>query len=302
MSVFAAASVATAVLALGVLAVRTWSMRRGMAALDAARTRAVAPSGEFVGAGSIALDTPSDRGVLILHGFNDTPQSVESLAYALHAAGWVVSAPLLPSHGRADDAIERFGNADAWIAHAQREWDALRQRVPNAVLCGQSMGGAIAAVLAVRTPPRALVLLAPYLAMGRRVRLGASVWPLWQVVTPMIVSSGRRALHDDEARAQSLGRGVFSPRLVAQLLRVVVTARHALPAIRVPTLVVHSRGDYRIPSASATRAFAMIGAIDKTLEWRDNTGHVLAADRGHEDLTARVATWLSERVPPSLSR
>jgi esterase/lipase len=57
-------------------------------------------------------------------------------------------------------------------------------------------------------------------------------------------------------------------------------------------LVIHSRDDYRIPAASAVRSFRRVGATNKTLLWRDDAGHVLAADRGREDVAGIVADWL----------
>ncbi|HKS07563.1 MAG TPA: alpha/beta fold hydrolase [Gemmatimonadaceae bacterium] len=294
----AAASIAILSAAIIVGVSRAWSFQRAAAALDRARHRETNASGVVMGAEAISLSAQSDRGILLLHGFNDTPQSVAPIARALHARGWTVSAPLLPGHGRADDALERSGTAKAWIAHARSEWDAFRARVPNAVLCGQSMGGALSVMLAAEHPPRALVLLAPYLAMGRVPRWASTFWWLGQLLLPIFVSNGERALYDEEARAESLGRGVFTPRLVAELRRVVDAARRVLPEVTVPTLVVHSRGDYRIPSKSASGTFAAMRAVDKTIIWRENAGHVLGADRGHDELAALIASWLDARVGP----
>ena len=295
-AVYASLVVAAAVVAAA--ASRRWSRRRAADAIERARSRATDAAGVVVGAGSIHLQAPTDRGVLLLHGFNDTPQSVAPVAHALHARGWTVSAPLLPGHGRADDELERTGRGADWIDYVRSEWESFRARVPRAVLCGQSMGGAIAVIIAVEAPPRALVLLAPYLSMGRLPRLGAAVWRLGQLFVPVLVSDGRRAMRDEAARERSLGRGVFNPRLVAELKRVVNAARRALPSVRVPTLTVHSRGDYRIPSKSARHAFAELQTTDKTIVWRDDAGHVLAADRGHDELAAMIGAWLDERVPP----
>lgn len=291
-------SIAIAGAAIIIGASRAWSWRRAAATLNHARHRPTNASGVVVGAESIYLPAQSDRGILLLHGFNDTPQSVGAIARVLHARGWTVSVPLLPGHGRADDTLERSGSARAWLAHARSEWDAFRARVPNAVLCGQSMGGALTVVLAAERPPKALVLLAPYLAMGRIPRLASTFWWVGQLFLPVLVSDGRRALYDEAARAESLGRGVFTPRLVAELHRVVAAARRALPAVNVPTFVAQSRGDYRIPPKSARRAFEALRVADKTIVWRDDSGHVLGADRGHDELAALIGSWLDARVGP----
>ncbi len=251
--------------------------------------------GVIVGAESMTFDTGGERGVLLLHGFNDTPQSVRALAEALHVAGWGVHVPLLPHHGRGAAEFIAHASAAVWIADARAAWAALRARYPTAVVAGQSMGGALAVILAAEAPPAAAVLLAPYLHMSRRVRLLSRIWPLWSLAMPKLRGNPERGLRDPGARARSLGGEYFTPRTVAELRRVVDAARAASPSVRVPTLVVHSREDYRIPSPSALRGFAGLGSADKTLVWRDDTGHVVAADRGKEEVFALVASWLEGR-------
>jgi carboxylesterase len=290
------------VVAMAVALSRVRTTRRARAAIDAMRQRETNANGVLVGAESIRLDAPGDRGVLILHGFNDTPQSVAELAHALHRRGWSVSAPLLPSHGRRDDALEREGSAERWVAFARNEWQAFRARTPRAALCGQSMGGAIAVVLAAEAPPPALVLLAPYLTMSRVIQSASMLWPLWQVAVPLLISDPQRGFRDRSARAASLGRGFFTPRVVAQLRRVVVRARRALPHVTSPTLVIHARGDYRIPSKRAQDAFAQLGAADKALVWRDDSGHVLAADAGRHDVARIAAEWLDAKIPSGVPK
>lgn len=294
--VFAVVGGVLASVAVAVVVARTFYARHARARIAAHAAPAIGAHGIVTGAEPLHLVGTSDRGVLLLHGFNDTPQSVAQLARALHERGWSVTVPLLPHHGRGSDHLSQHGNAEAWIAAARDEWQALCARTPRAVLAGQSMGGAIAVVLAAERAPSALVLLAPYLNMGRLTRLLASVWPLWQLFTPRLVSDSTRGLYDPTARTRARGNPWFTPRLVAALNHVVQRARRALPAVHAPTLVLHARLDYRIPSRSALHAYERIRATDKTLIWRERTGHVMAADTGREEVSALVGDWLEVRV------
>jgi carboxylesterase len=278
-----------------IIATRTFVVIRARS--HHAGNRSSTGDGIIVGAGPIELQGTSDRAMLLLHGFNDTPQSVAHLAHALHAAGWTVSVPLLPHHGRAPEIFARDGNADEWLAEARVAWQSVRERSARPVLAGQSMGGAIALILAAEIPPAAVVLLAPYIAMSPLARALSSVWPLWALAVPILRSDPQRGFRDAAARKAHLGGYRFTPRLVAQLRRVVQKARKALADVRAPTLVIHARTDYRIPSASALRAFSSLGASDKTLIWREDTGHVLAADGGREHVATVVAEWLDQRIP-----
>src|SRR5215203_165947 len=93
--------------------------------------------GIVAGAATIDLPRDGDLAVLMLHGFGDTPQTVEYLAAYMHAQGWAVRAPLLPGHGRAlrEFAVSR---ADDWITFARAELDALRARYDTIVVVGVS--------------------------------------------------------------------------------------------------------------------------------------------------------------------
>lgn len=253
--------------------------------------------GVVIGAESIALDAAGPRGVLIVHGFNDTPQSVRELARAFHAAGWTVRAPRLAHHGTTEEEFVTRGRADEWVAQIRTEWAALQARCPEAVLVGQSMGGALALIVGNESPPKALVLLAPFLSLSWRARWLSYGWPVVQLFSPRLRGNPERSLRDPAAREQNLGGRYFSPRTVAELRRVVDGAVRVMGAVHVPTMFVHSREDYRVPSRSALRRFARLGASDKTLVWRDGVGHVVAADRGRDELFRVVQEWLASRVP-----
>ena len=70
------------------------------------------------GAETIDLQEEGSHGVLLLHGFGDTPQTLALLARRLRKTGYSLLAPLLPGHGR---NLEEFGKSRAseWIAAAK---------------------------------------------------------------------------------------------------------------------------------------------------------------------------------------
>jgi carboxylesterase len=213
----AAAGLAAAAGAAAALAVARARAARGVEARLAARLP-LGPDGVVRGAGALALDAPpAAPAALLLHGFGDTPQSLAELARHLHAAGWTVRAPLLPGHGRTARAFAAVRAAD-WLHAARDAYHALRADAGGPVaLVGQSMGAALAAVLAAESagdgePVPALVLLAPYLAAPASVRWAARLAPLMALGVHYLSSDGgARSIHDAEARAQALG-SASSPR------------------------------------------------------------------------------------------
>jgi len=280
-----------------VLFTRVYNVKRVRRVLGTRAVRRAGASGIIAGAEPFRLAGESSREVLLLHGFNDTPQSVARFARALGGHGFSVTVPLLPGHGRAAESMPETDTANAWIAHARSSWEEIRARSPRAVLAGQSMGGAIAIILAEDAPPAAMVLLAPYVEMGWMARVLARIWPLTSIVLPRLLSDPNRGLRDAGARAATLGGGYFTPRRLNELREVTARAQDAAARTQCPVLMLQGRTDYRIPSRSAQRTFDRLGSRDKELVWIDNVGHVIAADSAPVDIAALTARWLDERVP-----
>jgi len=269
---------------------------------DAASRLRVGESGFVAGAEPIALDAAGRRAVLLLHGFADSPQALGYLAQHLHAVGWTVRAPLLPGHGRTLRAFAA-SRADEWVQCARDEFAALRASHDIVALIGLSMGGSLATIVAADHPDLpALVLLAPYLSMPAGVRrLARSHW-VWSPIVSYVRARGDRSIRDPEERAKSLNYGLSTPRLLSELATIVGRARVAAPRVGAPTLVVQSREDNRIPMEAAERAFALLGAREKRLEWLEATGHVITVDFGRERTFELAATWLETHTVGVSSR
>ncbi len=268
------------------------------AQMDAWRMRhPVGPDGIVPGAEAIALDA-GDRAVLLLHGFGDTPQTLQGLARALHARGWTVRVPLLPGHGRTLEDFHASRGAQ-WTAAARDAFERLRATHDSVAIVGLSMGGALATSLAASVGTRAatLVLLAPFLEVAPSGRILTAIWPIWSLWRAWVPGDAASAIHDPVARRESLGYGVSSPRALRELRGIVDDAGRASRQLQLSTLVVHSRTDYRIPEPAAERAFARLSAPQKELRWVERSGHVITVDRDADAVTAMVLAWLERHVP-----
>src|SRR5688572_27453731 len=90
-------------------------------------------------------------GALVVHGFTSNPSSVQGVADALAAAGFVVELPCLPGHGTTiEDMVET--DWDDWSAEAEASYGRLAARSSRIVLVGLSMGGTLVSWLASRHP------------------------------------------------------------------------------------------------------------------------------------------------------
>lgn len=183
------------------------------------------------------------------------------------------------------------------MADARAELDKLRARSPHVAIIGQSMGGALATVLATEGGVDAMVLLAPYVRLSERASRIAALHRVISWFVPYVRSRSEFSILDPEARRKALGRGVTTPRLLYELSLIVRQAREAAPLARVPVLVIHSRQDPRVAVTEAQVAFSALGSPMKTLEWAEHSGHVLTVDYDRDWVARRVLDWLERHVP-----
>lgn len=276
-------------------ALRAWQVERAFEAKFGARRNA---RGVIDGAESFTLAGSGDRAIVLLHGFNDSPQTMRSPAAAMHAAGWTVYAPVLPGHGRSPRAFAESG-ADEWISAARAAVRDALQRHRQVAVGGLSLGGALAAIVAAEEPSvKAAVLFAPFLVHSRRLGAIAALWPLITLGVKYLTGGSRtRAVRDPEARAALIAYGCSTPHLLREVRRVVHRARGALSAVRQPVWIAQSSDDYRIPGEQAQAAFDLLGSGDKRLHWTTGNGHVITVDHGHKALSAEAVRWLESRLP-----
>jgi carboxylesterase len=245
------------------------------------------------GAETIDLQEEGSPGVLLLHGFGDTPQTLALLARHLHKCGYSLYAPLLPGHGR-DMAAFRATGANDWLNAARMAFAQMRSRHDKVFVIGLSMGGALATIIAgEQSEIPALVLIAPYLGMPRFLRLAIMTQSIWGRFAGDFDSRDPRSIRDPIEREKNLAYGKVSGHALSELWRVVRLARQAIRNVSAPTLIIQSREDPRCAPEVAEFALAALGAKEKELIWTEGAGHIITVDYGRERVFSETEKWLT---------
>ena len=288
-----------AMAAFGVLVAVWWPVRLAIAQRVERRFEESNPrnsDGIIIGAEPTRVRGVRPGAVLLLHGYNDSPQTVRSLAAALHDFGWTVHAPVLAGHARTLQAFAQSG-ATEWMDGVRSEYRELRAHHEVVAVGGMSMGGALALLLAAeQADVRAVFGVASFLNVTLTMRAVVAVSAIAGLGARYVSGGGGRSVHDPEAARNIIAYRMSTPRLVRELEKIASSAVEALPRIHQPVLFVQSREDNRIPVRSTVRAFDRIASRDKSLDWVTGAGHVLTVDYGHERLERRIIEWLSARM------
>ncbi|MFC4055473.1 alpha/beta fold hydrolase [Actinomadura syzygii] len=233
-------------------------------------------------------DAPPVPGVLLLHGFGGSPNSLRPWGEALADAGMAVSIPRLPGHGTRWQDLDRTGEDD-WLAAAEQALTALREDHEQVFVMGLSLGATLALRLAQRRRSDVAGVV-----MVNAVLDGL---PGTSGILRLIRRSVKATANDVKKRgAVDVGYARVGLRSAAALRRLGAAARDAAGATAVPVLVVSSKHDHVVPSEQSRRLYgALPGGSRERLEFSDSY-HVVPVDNDAAALFARSVEFVHGRT------
>lgn len=262
-----------------------------IAPTDRARLMADAvPFALLHGNSSSQTENPQEkRGAIVcLHGFTAMPYGVRPVAEACHGQGFDVIVPLQPGHGfaAAADQGREFSRmtAAAMLAAAREEVKRARDRYGWVGLYGDSMGGAIALILASEGLIDACATTAPALKLPFRGEVLCALFGWLNFSIPK-----RR-----EMRFYAPCYPFENSRAGRALLKLSNQARRCLDRVTCPTFVAHSRNDRTIsPIVVDWLRDRVAGPLET--QWFDRSGHVMPLDVCGPEVSRAIATFFQEQ-------
>jgi carboxylesterase len=240
-------------------------------------------------------------GVLILHGFTSSLDCVSSLAPPMEALGLPTRLPILRGHcAETPDALRGVRWQD-WVADAEAALNDLLTEAERVVIVGLSMGVLVAVNLAADHPQvvDSVVFVAPTVQLASPLAPGRPFGFLVPVLKRVMKRWNLPPRRADPALVQFDTNYPWAPmEAIAEFLAFSKQARDRLPEVRVPTLVIQSRGDTTVAPESAEIVLSGIGTPpdEKRIIWFERTEHEIFRDVEAEAAIAAVVGWVSERV------
>jgi carboxylesterase len=226
------------------------------------------------------------NGVLVIHGFTGTPQSMRPWAEHLAAAGFRVSVPKLPGHGTHWKELNTTQWID-WYAHADAAFSALRDRCERVFVGGLSMGGALSLRLAEQhgDDVSGLVLVNPCVNItDPRMK----ILPVLRHLVPTLAAIGND-IADPAAREVAYDRNPLHA-LHSQTHLWADVVEH-LDRVTQPLLVFHSEQDHVVDPSSVTILEAQVGSTDAEFRTLTRSYHVATLDYEAEEIFAASAEF-----------
>lgn len=240
--------------------------------------------------------------VLLLHGIAEHSGRYEHVGRRLADHGFEVVAIDHRGYGRSGG---RRGHVDRWsdfLDDVEDQLALVRQLGLPTALIGHSMGGLIASRYAIdgRPNPDVLVLSAPALGadIARHLRVAA---PLMSRILPnfVIKDPGDPSLlsKDDQVGEVFYADPYRVPfptaRLGSELMIAIEETRERIPALDLPTLVMHGTDDRLVPTASS-EIFESIPGVERRLY--ETLRHEVFNEAEGLDIVDDVASWVSANL------
>jgi alpha-beta hydrolase superfamily lysophospholipase len=245
--------------------------------------------------------------ILALHGYTDSRDAWEIPAPHLAAAGYTVYAPDQRGFGGT-------ASRGIWPGTARLVDDAaalvaqLRARHPGLpiIVMGESMGGAVATLLAAQPNPAAdaTVLLSPAVwgwdqinpALRLTLRASVALAPRW---APDPARAGGHILASDNIDALiRFGRDPLTIRapsvsMTEGLVNLMTAAQAAMPALHGRVLIAAGRRDQIIPPFAMAAAWAKLPP-DVRRAFYPHGYHLLLRDQDRALVLADILAWLRD--------
>jgi len=231
------------------------------------------------------LGDSSKPACLLVHGFTGAPKEMRWMGEYLHQQGYTCLGPRLAGHATNVDDMLRARWTD-WTASVEDGYQLLRGVTEDIFLVGLSMGGVLSLLMSTRLKVRGVI------AMSAPAHLPED-YPIWllQLISlfvkyrPKTNEEPGSGWFDKTVYQDHIAYSQNPVRSAAELKKVILAMRAALPKVDVPVLLMHSRDEtYVLPENLEEIYAGLVNASDKTKLYITGSGHVLTRDASRDQV------------------
>jgi carboxylesterase len=218
-------------------------------------------------------------GILLIHGFTGTPKEMRWMGEYFNEQGFTCLGVRLNGHATDPEDMRRAHYAD-WTASVEDGYHLLRGITDRVYLAGLSMGGVLSLLMSTRLDVKGIVAMSTPYSLPKD-------YPLWALrLYSMFVRDAPKdkempgaSWFDKEAYRSHISYPQNPLRSVVELKLLLNEMQAALPKIRKPVLLIHSKDDSYVLPVNMEKIYAgLVNTEDRTKIWVTGSGHVITRD------------------------
>ncbi|ASK62595.1 lipase [Virgibacillus phasianinus] len=227
-------------------------------------------------------------GVLVIHGFTGSTQSMRFLGKQLADAKFTVYGPRLTGHGTAPEDMENASCQD-WIETVEWGLEKLKETCSAIFVTGLSMGGTLTLYLAERhseikgiMPINAAVNLPEFAANYEK--LSSEGIRFMDAIGSDIKKEGVEELAYPKTPVKS----------IKEIVSLTDIVRNDLQKINTPALIFSSVEDHVVPPQNAKEIYESISSKERAIVSMENSYHVATLDHDKELIAEKCIAFINK--------
>lgn len=241
----------------------------------------------------------SQPACLLIHGFTGTPKEMRWMGEFLNGHGYTCLGIRLSGHATQPEDMIRSNWTD-WAASVEDGYHLLRGLNERIFLVGLSMGGILSLLMATRLEVRGVVAMSTPYKLPDDPRLRKIDW-IARIIPfmPKTDEEPGASWFDKEAWKDHLSYPQNPVRSIGQLNLLLGEMRAALPRVKAPVLLIHSRNDDYVMRNSMEMIYEdLLNTPEKTKLYVDGSGHVITRDAARRQVFEHALEFI-QRIESS---
>lgn len=211
----------------------------------------------------------SNIGVLVIHGFTGSTQSMRLVAYQLNKWGYTVSLPRLKGHGTTPADMENYTYRD-WIESVTTAYQELANKVKDVFVLGLSIGGTLALYCGIHLPVKGII------TVNAAVNIPQFKALYDDPSTPRFMKRIGSDIKKEKVTEWAYDR--MPKKSINDTIVLTDLVRNDLPKVECPILIFKSPEDHVIPSTNQDYIYEHVSSTQKALVILEESYHVATLD------------------------
>jgi carboxylesterase len=236
---------------------------------------------------------PGNRtGILLIHAYTSTPKEMRWMGEYLNRQGYTVCSIRLAGHATQPEDMLRVRWQD-WLLSVEDGYHLLHSCTEDIFLVGLSMGGMLALVFASQFPVRGVIAMSTPYSHPKDWRLKYAKLLSW--FKPSLPKRGRPGSGwFGEAWKEHVAYTEYPVRSLAELGQLMDEMHAALPNVKAPVLLIHTRDDHPLLCESMPKIHARLGSANKQMMWIEGSGHTITEEPQREVVFKATTDFISK--------